>query len=139
MVDVFTREKRSQVMARIRGSGNRDTEIKLIAIFRESKITGWRRRLPLFGKPDFVFPKERVAVFVDGCFWHGCPEHGAMPSTNRAFWKRKLEANKSRDRKVSRALSSSGWSVLRIWEHELSLKSRSRLLGRIQRRLKSGR
>ena len=68
MADIFTKAKRSEVMARIRGSGNRATELRLIALMREHGITGWRRNAPVFGKPDFVFRRERVAVFVDGCF-----------------------------------------------------------------------
>jgi DNA mismatch endonuclease (patch repair protein) len=71
------------------------------------------------GKPDFVFRRERLAVLVDGCFWHGCPKHANMPANNRAFWKKKLTGNKVRDKVVSRALRKDGWTVIRIWEHEL--------------------
>ena len=119
MSDVFTKSKRSEVMSRIRGSGNKSTEIALIKIFRENGITGWRRNHPLFGKPDFVFPKSRVVVFVDGCFWHGCPSHGNMPKNNRKFWEKKILANRKRDQKVNRTLRSAGWSVQRIWEHDI--------------------
>jgi len=73
--DIFTRAKRSAVMSRIRGAGNRDTELRLISLFRAAGITGCRRNARLFGKPDFVFQKQRIAIFVDGCFWHrhaGC-------------------------------------------------------------------
>ena len=70
MPDVFTAAKRSAVMARIRGRGNKDTELRMMALLRAHGITGWRRGQKLFGKPDFVFRRERVAVFVDGCFWH---------------------------------------------------------------------
>jgi len=79
MADIYDREKRSEVMSRVRGSGNRSTELRLIAIFRKHSITGWRRNQRLPGLPDFVFPKQRLAVFVDGCFWHGCPLHGSVP------------------------------------------------------------
>jgi len=79
MADVFSKTKRSAVMAAIRSRGNKDTEMKLAAITRTHGITGWRRHLPLPGRPDFAFRKERVAVFVDGCFWHGCPLHGHKP------------------------------------------------------------
>ena len=74
MPDVFTKEKRSEVMSLIRGKGNKETENALLALLRQNKITGWRRHLPLPGKPDFAFQKQKVAVFVDGCFWHGCPK-----------------------------------------------------------------
>jgi DNA mismatch endonuclease, patch repair protein len=73
----------------------------------------------MFGKPDFVFPEVRLAVFVDGCFWHACPLHAAIPTTNRLFWQRKLCKNKERDRLVRRRLRTSGWRVIRIWQHEL--------------------
>lgn len=135
MSDVFTKAKRSDVMSRIRGRGNINTELALIRFFRAYRITGWRRHRPVFGKPDFVFSKLRVAVFVDGCFWHGCPNHSNLPANNREFWRRKLAANKIRDRRVARTLRSNGWQVMRIWEHELTLKNEGRLLGRIERAL----
>lgn len=117
--DVFTKAKRSEVMSKIRGKGNKATEIALAKLFRANGITGWRRHYPIVGKPDFAFPKLKVAVFVDGCFWHGCPKHGTQPKGNREFWKTKLDANKARDRSVSRMLRARGWRVVRIWEHEL--------------------
>ena len=119
MTDVFTSSKRSEVMSRIKGSGNKSTELALIRIFRENGITGWRRNRPLFGKPDFVFPESRVAVFVDGCFWHGCPKHGNTPKNNRKFREQKIGANRKRDQRVTRMLRSQGWSVQRIWEHDI--------------------
>ena len=67
---------------------------------------------------DVVFPREKVAVFIDGCFWHGCPEHGGVPRTNNAYWGEKLERNQLRDRRNKRVLSEAGWTVLRYWEHE---------------------
>jgi DNA mismatch endonuclease (patch repair protein) len=120
MTDVFSKTKRSQVMARIRGSGNKDTELRLISIFRAHGITGWRRKRPLFGKPDFVFPKKRVVVFVDGCFWHACPKHCKIPKGNRHFWRKKFAANKARDILVTRTLRRNDWRVVRIWEHQLN-------------------
>jgi DNA mismatch endonuclease (patch repair protein) len=133
MPDVFTKAKRSEVMSRIRSRGNKDTELALAKLFRRHKITGWRRNQKLFGKPDFVFPKLRLAVFVDGCFWHGCPMHTTQPKNNRAFWKNKFNRNKARDHLVTRILRSQVWRVLRIWEHELARKNEERLLRRIQR------
>jgi DNA mismatch endonuclease, patch repair protein len=131
MNDVFTRSKRSEVMSKIRGSGNRSTELALIGIFRESGITGWRRNHPLFGKPDFAFPEKRVVVFVDGCFWHGCPKHGNIPKNNREFWEKKIGGNIRRDRRVNRILRSAGWSVQRIWEHDI--KKLEKCAGKILR------
>jgi DNA mismatch endonuclease (patch repair protein) len=118
MADIFSKKKRSAVMAAVRSKGNRSTELKLIAIMKQHHIKGWRRNYELFGKPDFVFPRERLAVFVDGCFWHGCPQHGTMPESNADFWREKIARNKRRDRKVSATLRSKGWRVLRIWEHD---------------------
>jgi DNA mismatch endonuclease, patch repair protein len=120
MADVFTKEKRSEVMSHIRGKGNKDTELVMVRILRRNHISGWRRNQALLGKPDFVFPKQKIALFVDGCFWHGCPLHSTMPKNNQGFWKKKLLGNKDRDEFVTRGLSSSGWKVIRVWEHELS-------------------
>ena len=129
MPDVFTKAKRSEVMSRIRGRGNKETELVLVRMFRAERITGWRRHFQIrsakFGvrnfkvRPDFVFPKGHLAVFVDGCFWHGCPKHSSLPVNNRPFWRKKLNRNRTRDRLVTRTLRKSGWRVLRIWEHEL--------------------
>src|SRR5438552_17381848 len=102
MPDVFTKAKRSDMMSRIRGHGNKDTELALIKVFRLHRMTGWRRHQPIFGKPDFAFPGLRVAIFVDGCFWHGCQQHSTMPRRNRTFWPTKLTANAARARQVSR-------------------------------------
>ena len=120
MPDVFTKEKRSEVMSRIRGRGNRDTELALAKLLRAHKVTGWRRHTSVTGKPDFAFRKERVAIFVDGCFWHACPKHSNMPVSNRVFWRSKLLANTARDRLVNRMLRKNGWRVVRIWEHDLA-------------------
>jgi DNA mismatch endonuclease (patch repair protein) len=100
------------------------------------KIRASSRRL-LQVRADFTFRKERVVIFVDGCFWHGCPKHSNMPANNRAFWLKKLTGNKGRDRLVTRALRQSGWRVLRIWEHELARRNAARLLLRIRRALGS--
>ncbi len=118
-------------MSRIRSRGNKDTEIALAKLFRRHGITGWRRNQPVFGKPDFVFRQARLALFVDGCFWHGCPKHATKPANNRVFWKKKLAGNKTRDRVVNRTLRRAGWHVLRIWEHELAKKNMARLLRRL--------
>jgi|ERR1035437_4087779 DNA mismatch endonuclease (patch repair protein) len=135
MSDVFTKAKRSEVMSRIRGRGNKATELALLKLFRRHKIIGWRRHQKVFGNPDFIFPKLKLAVFVDGCFWHGCPKHATKPKNNRAFWKSKFNRNKARDLLVTRSLRSQGWRVLRIWEHELARKKENRLLRRVHRAL----
>lgn len=135
MVDVFSSEKRSQVMGLIRSHGNKTTEKMLIRIFQEHRLSGWRWHQPLLGKPDFVFRKARVCVFVDGCFWHGCPKCYRLPSSNVEYWSAKIERNKARDRLVSKSLTHDGWRVLRIWEHELKKNNRRNLLRRLRRAL----
>jgi DNA mismatch endonuclease, patch repair protein len=135
MADIFSKRKRSAIMARVKGKKNAATELRLIKLFRLHTIQGWRRRRRIFGNPDFVFQKLHLAVFVDGCFWHGCPKHATQPTSNRAFWKRKLARNKSRDRIVNHTLRQRGWKVLRIWQHELARKNEARLLRRIYRHL----
>ena len=118
--DVFTKKKRSEVMSLIKSSGNRETELKFIAILRAHGIRGWRRKLPLPGKPDFVFPQVKIAVFIDGCFWHGCRWHCRLPKSRIDFWHPKIARNKVRDRKVNRILRNEGWRVIRLWEHSLN-------------------
>ena len=132
-MDTFTRSKRSWIMAQVKSKGNKSTEQLLISVFRSNKITGWRRQYQLFGSPDIVFPKQRVAIFVDGLFWHGHPTKCRLPKTNKRYWISKIQRNKSRDRYVSRMLREKGWSVLRIWEDAV-LKSRT--LRRIREALK---
>jgi DNA mismatch endonuclease (patch repair protein) len=131
-MDIWPKSKRSEVMSRVRGRGNVVTELKLLALFRQNKITGWRRHLPLPGRPDFAFPKQKVTVFVDGCFWHGCPKCYSRPKTNRKFWDRKREENVARDKRVTRQLRRQGWKVIRIWQHALR-KSPRVCISRIRR------
>jgi DNA mismatch endonuclease (patch repair protein) len=133
VADIWTPEKRSEVMALIRSAGNRATELKLVTLFRAAGITGWRRNQALPGKPDFLFRAEKLAVFVDGCFWHGCARCYRRPSSNREYWDAKVQRNQARDREVTRALKADGWRVLRIWEHEL--KEIERLVRRVRRAL----
>jgi len=123
MTDVFTKSKRSEIMSRIRGKDNLATEKKLAELFRNYGIKGWRRNYPIFGKPDFVFAKERIAVFVDGEFWHGHPTLGSIPKTNQAFWLEKIMRNKERDRLVNKTLKKKGWIVVRIWQSQLKNSS----------------
>jgi len=106
-------------MSRVRSKRNLATEQRLVALFRKNSVIGWRRNYPLFGKPDFVFPKKKIAVFVDGEFWHGHPTRGQIPKTNKEFWLEKIAKNKKRDRLVNRTLKEKGWIVIRIWQHQL--------------------
>ena len=137
MPDVFTKAKRSEVMSRIRGHGNRETELALVKLLRRERIVGWRRHQTVFGKPDFVFPKQRVAVFADGCFWHRhklC-KFSYTPKSRTEFWLPKFERNIARDRLVTRTLRKAGWNVVRIWECQLTTKGRARVVARIRKAL----
>lgn len=90
----------------------------------------------LVGHPDFLFPQQRLILFVDGCFWHKCPKHKTIPSTNRAFWKMKIDGNAARDRAVARLLRREGWHVLRIWEHDLRSRPTA-VVARVRRALEA--
>jgi DNA mismatch endonuclease, patch repair protein len=109
---------RSRIMSRVRSTGNLTTELRLIALMRAEHITGWRRGIALPGKPDFVFRKRRVAIFVDGCFWHGC-NCKRLPVRHHTFWAQKIDRNRRRDTSVREILRDAGWRVMRIWEHQL--------------------
>jgi DNA mismatch endonuclease (patch repair protein) len=135
MADFWTKEKRSEVMASIRSKGNKTTELKLISILRAHRINGWRRHWRMLGSPDFVFRQEHVAIFVDGCFWHGCRWHCRRPKSRQSFWNPKIARNRVRDRNVGRLLRKRGWRVLRLWEH--SLQQPYRVARRIERMLAS--
>lgn len=122
-MDRVTKEKRSEMMAAIKGRGNLTTEVALAKIFRREKIAGWRRHYDrVEGRPDFAFPKRKIAVFLDGCFWHGCKKHGTIPKTNVEFWEKKIMRNKERDKEINRELKKKGWRVVRIWEHDIKAK-----------------
>lgn len=115
--DVLTKEQRKYCMSRIRGR-NTKPEIKIRnTLWR----MGFRYRLNsnLPGHPDFVFIRQKIAVFVDGCFWHGCPTHGTIPKTNRDFWKNKIEKTVLRDAANASRLNELGWQVVRVWEHDV--------------------
>ena len=161
MGDVFSTTKRSEVMSLIRGRGNKDTELRMIALMRAHGITGWRRHVPLTLKvggpkskvqssmkrrvgratgrvrPDFVFRREKVVVFVDGCFWHGCPKpkHAPLPKNRAEWWAAKLAGNKARDRLVTRTLRAKGWRVVRVWECALAKKHWHRIARQLTRAL----
>src|SRR3954452_11629678 len=116
-MDVLTPAQRSTCMARIRGRNTKPEMALRTALW--SLGLRYRLHYSIPGKPDVVFPRQRVAVFVDGCFWHGCPEHSVNPKTNASFWRNKLDGNIERDQRTSASLESLGWTVLRFWEHEI--------------------
>lgn len=107
-------------MRAIKAKGNKSTEARLRLILVRARIRGWKLHPKgMVGKPDFYFPEHRLAVFVDGCFWHGCPSCGHIPKANNPYWKAKIEGNQRRDRAYDHQLREQGIRVQRIWEHEL--------------------
>jgi DNA mismatch endonuclease (patch repair protein) len=119
-MDNVSAQVRSRTMAAVKSTGNRSTERVLRARLVRSGVRGWRMHAKdVAGCPDFVFDDARVAVFVDGCFWHGCPRCGRPPSSNQEYWTKKVARNQARDRRNARALRRDGWTVLRVWEHAL--------------------
>lgn len=142
MADNKTDIERSRNMAAVK-SRNTGPEMRLrkalwAAGYRYFTAHGWKKlsgqSLP--GRPDIVVPRQKVVVFVDGCFWHGCPDHYTEPDDNREFWQRKLAANRLRDELVNRALTGSGWTILRLWEHELKKRSLEDTVNRVTTVLK---
>ncbi|USG67346.1 very short patch repair endonuclease [Brevibacillus ruminantium] len=118
MTDMFTKEQRSKNMKAIRSTGSA----------LENKVTKelWRRGFrfrknvrKLMGNPDIAIQKHKIVIFLDSCFWHSCPIHGNMPTTNVGYWEKKLKRNMDRDIEVKEYYSNKGWKILRIWEHEV--------------------
>ena len=132
MADVFDKEKRSDIMKHVRSKGNKSTELKLIEIFDSLGITGWRRNYSAAGHPDCVFLKRRVAVFVDGCFWHGHDCRNTRPSDNAEYWANKRERNIKHDAEITARFEKRGWTVLRIWECELKKTNRPVLIKKLE-------
>jgi DNA mismatch endonuclease (patch repair protein) len=131
--------QRSRTMAAIKSKRNRTTELLLRMAFVRSRIKGWvTHPRTLKGTPDFYFPAQRMAVFVDGCFWHGCPKCGHTPRTRSEYWALKISRNPKRDNRVSNQLRSEGVTVLRVWEHALTTAAASkrvtqRIIGRLRK------
>ena len=119
--DPLTPAERSERMARVRGRGNRSTEGRVEAVLIAEGITGWEKHpCDVPGRPDFYFPAQRLALFVDGCFWHACPTcDRRVPVNRREFWREKIEGNRRRDARKRRQLWAQGYHVMRVWEHDL--------------------
>ncbi len=116
--------KHARRMSAIRGKGTKTTERRFRAILVRAGLRGWKlhpKGVP--GRPDVFFPGEKLAVFLDGCFWHGCPACGHVPSINRTFWRAKIERNRERDVEKEQALVEAGYIVLRFWEHDIQRSS----------------
>lgn len=121
-MEKFSKEERSEIMRAVKSKRNKSTELLLIEVLKKSKIKGWRRNYRLFGNPDFVFPKKKIAVFADGCFWHGHDCRCLKPKSNADYWRKKIGKNRSRDKEVKKALTEKGWTVYRIWECQIKKK-----------------
>ena len=132
MADTFSKDKRSAIMKSVKSSGNKSTELKLISFFKVNGITGWRRKYTVKGHPDFVFIEKRIAVFVDGCFWHGHNCRNIRPKDNEDYWNRKRIRNVAHDQDVTNMFSKRGWTVIRIWECELKKKNESMLRDKLK-------
>ena len=133
MIDTLSKKARSLLMAGVKGRHNKSTEVKMAKLLRSSNIKGWRRHLKLPGSPDFTFREERVCIFVDGCFWHGCPKHYKSPKSNKKFWREKVEKNRERDIRINQELKKQEYRVIRIWECEM--READKVLKKIQKAL----
>ena len=138
MADVFTKNKRSEIMSRIRAKNTKlekDFLKKLSGLFHKVGYRYRKHYLGLPGKPDIAFPARKIAVFIDGCFWHGCRLHSRVPLSNISYWKKKLKRNQLHDKEMNRAIRKRGWRVVRIWEHQAKKKP-EQAIGKIMRVLK---
>jgi len=134
MTDNLTPEDRRKTMRAVKGKGT-SLERRLFAMLAGMGLSGWKKNVSdITGKPDVAFPQERVLIFVDGCFWHGCPHcNRKLPVTNREYWERKVKRNVERDKRNTQALVDSGWRVIRVWEHEMQDTTiRSRIRSRVR-------
>jgi len=118
MTDVLTPKQRKYNMSRIRGK-NTNPEKKIRKLLWSQGIRGYRIHYNLLGKPDLVFIRKKIVIFIDGCFWHKCPLCFHEPNTRNEFWMNKINSNVERDLKISKKLKEDGWTVLRFWEHEI--------------------
>jgi DNA mismatch endonuclease (patch repair protein) len=133
-VDVFSKEKRSKIMASIRSKNTRPE----LTLRRALWATGLRYRIhyPIFGKPDIAFVKQRTAIFIDGCFWHKCYVCFRAPKSNKAYWNLKFKRNSERAEQVNLTLRKEGWKVLRFWEHDIS-KNNEKIVRKIRNVIRS--
>jgi len=133
-MDTVASETRSRIMSRIRSTGNKSTERRLRAHLVRLGIRAWRMHAKdVLGRPDFLFDSAKLAVFVNGCFWHGC-WCSRLPQSRIDYWHNKIARNKARDRRIYKTLTQEGWSVLHVWEHELH-QDAAAVVAKIVRRL----
>jgi DNA mismatch endonuclease (patch repair protein) len=120
MADTFSKKKRSSIMRAVKSRGNKSTELKFKKALREAGIKGWRSHPKVVCAPDFAFQNEKIAIFIDGCFWHGCKSHLRLPKSNISYWEGKINRNIHRDIIATKTLRGRGWKVFRIWEHTVN-------------------
>jgi DNA mismatch endonuclease (patch repair protein) len=137
MVDPLSTEERSALMAKVKSAGNRSTELRVEQALTAAGIGGWEKHPHLPGKPDFYFPAERLVVFVDGCYWHGCPKHVRYPAARADYWRAKIDRNRRRDNRNRRALRAGGYHVMRVWEHDLKRDTWLKRLAAMLRRIRA--
>jgi len=134
-MDVLNKKQRSYNMSRIKAKNTKPEIILRKALFRNG-LRGYRIHYSLYGKPDIVFTKYKLAIFMDGCFWHKCPKCFITPETRTDYWTEKIENNKKRDEIINQKLLSKGWLVLRFWEHQIE-KELDKVLNDIKSKLKN--
>jgi DNA mismatch endonuclease (patch repair protein) len=121
-MDIYNQEKRTEIMSRIRAKGSK-LEMQFSEKLTERGISNFSLNCQnVLGRPDIVFPDKKIAIFLDSCFWHGCPKHYKAPASRQEFWDHKIQGNKRRDKEVSQELGRQGWKVFRIWEHSVKNK-----------------
>ena len=133
MADICDPQTRSHIMRQVKAKGNKSTELRLIRLLREVGITGWRRNYSVKGHPDFVFIDKKIAVFADGCFWHGHDCRNIRPEGNKEYWAKKRERNAKNDKEVTSRFEKRGWTVVRIWECELKKINQPTLIKRLKK------
>lgn len=131
-MDRVTRQVRSKIMSLVGSRDNRTTERLMSSLLWSGGVRGYRKHWRVMGTPDFAWPRAKVALFVDGCFWHGCPHCRRYSKSNKSFWNLKVKNNRARDRRVAAKLRRQGWSVVRVWECAVKKPS---TLARIKRAL----
>lgn len=139
MTDIFNKNKRSDIMRKVHSNGNKTTELRLIEIFKQYNISGWRRFYKVKGHPDFVFLEKKISIFLDGCFWHGHNCRNLTPQNNKEYWEKKKNRNIYHDKEITNLFEKRGWTVLRIWECELKNRNIDITMKKILEKLNSNR
>lgn len=119
MVDNVSKEIRSKTMRSVKSKFTK-IDNDFVCKLKRNKVEFKRYAIKLYGKPDIVIKKHKIVIFIDSCFWHGCPYHHRRPKSNRKYWNQKIARNKTRDKNVNMYYRNSGWTVIRFWEHSIN-------------------